>query len=171
MSETKPPPALAQLEQAAQGLLFPSETDAPLDPFFWPNASPGAGSPAGDSLGREISDSAAPSGLASDSEAPDALTPNALTPDSLAQWADIKPGEPIKTVKLDTFFRAATQQEEWHNDEEKAQVEKFKDLVKVIKDNLKDVRVFRLGDTAMDVYVVGKVEGGWAGLKTKVVET
>jgi len=29
-------PALQTLHQAAAGLLFPSETDAPLEPFSWP---------------------------------------------------------------------------------------------------------------------------------------
>lgn len=32
--------ALEALRQVAQGLLFPSETDAPIEPFFWPDEAP-----------------------------------------------------------------------------------------------------------------------------------
>jgi hypothetical protein len=31
--------------------------------------------------------------------------------------------------------------------------------------------VFEVGRTEKDVYIVGRAESGWAGLKTKVVET
>jgi hypothetical protein len=57
------------------------------------------------------------------------------------------------------------------NEEERAQVTRFQELVKTLKDALDDVNVFRVGETRIHVYVVGKVEGGYAGLKTLVVET
>jgi hypothetical protein len=72
---------------------------------------------------------------------------------------------------LETFFRPATKGEEWHNEEEKAQAARFQALVKTLKVTLDDVKVFRVGETKVDVHVVGKVEGGYAGLKTLVVET
>lgn len=33
-------PAVAALAKAAKGLLFPSETEAPLEPFLWPGDAP-----------------------------------------------------------------------------------------------------------------------------------
>ena len=36
---------------------------------------------------------------------------------------------------------------------------------------MSDVKVFEVGDTEKDVYIVGRTESGWEGLKTKVVET
>ena len=36
---SKKHPAVDALAKASQGLLFPSETDAPLQPFLWENAS------------------------------------------------------------------------------------------------------------------------------------
>jgi hypothetical protein len=40
------------------------------------------------------------------------------------------------------------------------------------KDTLDDIRVCRVGEVERDVYIVGKTKGGgWAGLKSKVVET
>ena len=40
MADFSAPPVVAHLEAAAQGLEFPSETDAPLAVFFWPDAAP-----------------------------------------------------------------------------------------------------------------------------------
>jgi hypothetical protein len=34
-----------------------------------------------------------------------------------------------------------------------------------------DIKVFRVEKTESDVYIVCRTAGGWAGLKTKVVET
>lgn len=134
MPET--PAIIKPLQQASEGLLFLSETDAPLVPFFWPDSSD-----------------------------------EKLTTARFEQLAKSPKDAPIKTVKLDSFFRNATKSENWHNDEEKAQVERFKQLVKTIKAELKDVQVFRVGETSIDVYIVGQVEGGYAALQTKVVET
>ena len=57
------------------------------------------------------------------------------------------------------------------DEEETALVQRFQELVKAIKSHLKDVKVFRIGETHIDVYIVGQTEGGYAGLKTRVVET
>ena len=124
------------LRDVADGLLFPSETDAPLEPFFCP-----------DEQG------------------------STLTPERLREVADIPKDVRIKAVKLETFFRPATEEREWHNEEERAEARRFQTLVATIESTLHQPKVFRVGEVNIDVYVVGHVEGGWAGLKTKVVET
>lgn len=125
-----------KLQKATADLLFPSETDAPLEPFFWPSPHT-----------------------------------ESVTAGILAPLANLKDDATIKTTRLDTFFRPATKEEDWHNTEERAQVQRFQELVKTIKETLSDVKVFRVGETNITVYVVGTVEGGYAGLKTNVVET
>ncbi len=130
------PPAIQALRQAAEGLLFPSERDAPLTTFFWPDEPPGK-----------------------------------LTPERVAELAQLPADAKIKNVKLETFFRHATKEEEWHNDEEKAEVRRFQNLIKVIRDTLDEVKVFCVGETDMDAYIVGRTQGGYAGLKTNVVES
>ena len=130
------PSVIQTLQSAADGLLFLSETDAPLTPFIWP-----------------------------------ADKDEKLTPELVGKLAGAPANTPIKSVKLETFFRPATQEEEWHNDEEKAQAQRFQTLVTVIKDTLEGIKVFRVGETNIDVYIVGTVEGGYAGLKTNIVET
>jgi hypothetical protein len=87
------------------------------------------------------------------------------------ELAELPADTPVKVKSLDAFFKDATREEDWHDDEEKAQVERFKQLVQTLKETLADVKVFLAGDTESDAYIVGRANGGWAGLKTKVVQT
>src|SRR5436305_1598813 len=123
------------LEKASQGLLFPSETDAPFEAFEW----------------------------RSEEGKPDKAR--------VLELAGLPPGTPVKTKGLDAFFKDATQEQDWTDDAEKAEAQKFKQLVGTLKESLKDVKVFQAGKGESDVYIVGRTESGWAGLKTKVVET
>jgi hypothetical protein len=87
--------------------------------------------------------------------------------------AGAAPGTPVKAKGLDSFFKDATKAEQWHDDQEKAEVQRFQQLVQTLKDHLADVKVFLVGDgSESDAYIVGRAEsGGWAGLKTKVGQT
>ena len=126
---------LAKLEAAAKGLLYISETDAPLTPFFWPSEA------------------------------------KILTPELVAQLAKLPDKTKIETRTLDEFFKPFATEEDWMNDDEKAEVRKVGELAKALKDNLRDITVYRAGEIKIDVFVAGKVEGGFAGVATKVVET
>ena len=82
------------------------------------------------------------------------------------------PDTPVKTVSLGRFFQAATKEEAWHNAEEQQTVKRFQELVETLKKHLHDITVFKVGETELDVYLVGKSkDGALAGLSTKVVET
>jgi hypothetical protein len=77
----------------------------------------------------------------------------------------------VKVKAVDAFFADATKEEAWHDDEEKADVQRFKRLVRTIKETLADAKVFQIGKPESDVYIVGRADSGWAGLKAKAVET
>lgn len=78
----------------------------------------------------------------------------------------------VEFVDLDSFFDVATTEEDWHSKEDKEIVKKYQNLVKVIKENLGDIKVARLGDIEIDVYIIGQVPSGdLAGVCTKVIET
>ena len=65
----------------------------------------------------------------------------------------------------------ATEQD-WHEAAEKAVVLQYRGLLDAIKKKLADAKVFKVGKTKLDVYIVGKTdEGDWAGVKTVAVET
>lgn len=94
------------------------------------------------------------------------------TTETVIQQTNHTPDTPVEVVPLDEFFQNATQEQDWHNDQEKETVAKFKALVETLKTNLSDIQVYRLGTVVLDVYIIGKTStGDVTGLSTKVVET
>jgi hypothetical protein len=90
----------------------------------------------------------------------------------LLQLTNHQPDAPIKVVSVDDFFAIATQEEDWHDQDERETVQQFQDLVSVLKQNLWQLQVFRVGNINIDAYIVGTTPSGeWAGLSTKLVET
>jgi hypothetical protein len=126
---------IRSLQDVTKGLLFPSETDAPLEPFFWPHETAGA-----------------------------------PTVEIVAGHLKVEPAD-VKSQSLSAFFKPTVTEEDWHNAEEKAEVKRFQALLAALKRDLKAPKVFRVGTVEVTVYVVGQVEGGYAGIKTEVVET
>src|SRR5438309_1751683 len=47
---------------------------------------------------------------------------------------------PVKVKSLDAFFKGATAEQDWHNEEEKAEVAKFRQLVQTLEATLADVK-------------------------------
>lgn len=55
---------------------------------------------------------------------------------------------------------------------EPAGAARYQQLVRVLQANLTDVKVYRVGQVNIPVYVVGRSpDGNWLGLSTRVVET
>jgi hypothetical protein len=119
-------PTLDALKKASKGLLWPSESDAPLEPFVWQDG-------------------------------------DKLTHEKLLQLAGAEEGTGVEETTLAAILRTISP-------EDKAQ---FDPLVKMLKEQLSGVKVYKIGDEPeKEVYIVGKTkDGGWAGLKTTVVET
>jgi len=128
-------PIASQLQEASNGLLFLSETDAPFEVISW-------------------------------------QAQEDLTPAKLLQVTNHPPNTPVELRTVDEFFAIATAQEDWHDEEERETVQRFQNLVSVLKQNLSQLQVYRVGNTNIDAYIVGVTDGGeWAGLSTQVVET
>ena len=95
-----------------------------------------------------------------------------LTPAKLLQLTNHPPDAPLEMLAVDDFFAIATQEEDWHDEEERETVKLFQNLVSVLKQNLSQLQVYRVGNIEIDVYIVGVTDGGGlAGLSTKLVET
>ena len=77
----------------------------------------------------------------------------------------------VEETTVDRVFQAATSEYPGQNAEEKATMKKFRNLVSVIKTNLKNVKVYRVGEISIDVYIVGTVGNDLVGLSTTLVET
>jgi len=95
-----------------------------------------------------------------------------LTPAKLLQLTNHPPDAPVEMRTVDDFFAIATQEEDWHDEEERETVKRFQNLVSVLKQNLWQLQVYRVGNTNVDAYIVGVTPSGdWTGLSTKLVET
>jgi hypothetical protein len=130
-------PLADELGRAAEGLLMPSERDAPLT-FF--------------ELGRAGG--------------------RRLEPADVLRAAGYDAATPVEVVSLAELFAPATADRAWHNARERRAAARFRHLVEVLDRSLADVRVFKVGAVAKDVYILGRTAGGtYAGLRTRVVET
>jgi hypothetical protein len=94
-----------------------------------------------------------------------------LTAEKILELTHYPPATLIEEVELDYFFRNVATEKDWHDKIQKENVAKFQNLVQVIKDNLAELRVYRIGTIEVNVYIVGKTNDGVAGLATKVIET
>jgi hypothetical protein len=87
-------------------------------------------------------------------------------------FAEKLPETPIQEQTLADFFRFPATEQDWHTDEDKKTVRRFQKLQKLLETNLKDPKVFKLGEVELDVYIVGvDADGNLAGVKTQAVET
>ena len=90
----------------------------------------------------------------------------------LLQITDCAPETKIEVEKLDSFFNRATEEEDWYNEEEIAECKRYRELVKLLKTHLTDIKVYRVGEVEVNCYILGKTESGnIAGLSTISVET
>jgi hypothetical protein len=126
---------LAELAGAAEGLLYMSESDYPLEPF----RLEGAGLP---------------------------------TPEILRESAGEAADAPVRVLSLEEFFRAPTSEPSWKGEAELPTARRFQALVRALRENLSDLKAYKVGSINMRVYVLGRSAAGtWLGLSTRVVET
>jgi len=94
-----------------------------------------------------------------------------LTAEKILELTNYPPATSIEQVELDYFFRNVATEKDWHDKIQKENVAKFQNLVKVVKGNLSEILVYRIGTIEVNVYIVGKTNDKIAGLATKVIET
>jgi hypothetical protein len=80
--------------------------------------------------------------------------------------------QPIGTMEFNQFFGYPAQVQDWHSEEEAAIAHQYQHLIEVLKQYLHDLKVYRIGEVTVDIYILGTTESGHiAGLCTKAVET
>lgn len=81
-------------------------------------------------------------------------------------------GAPVEERDFDEIFERLTENQDWFGEEEIEIAKKFANLRNLLKENLKDLKVFKIGKINLDVYFVGlDSEGILMGIKTEAVET
>jgi nuclease A inhibitor-like protein len=79
---------------------------------------------------------------------------------------------PVKSKSVDELFRVAVSEPAWKGEAELAVAKRYQSLVRWLKEHLSDLRVYRVGEITIQVYVLGRSPGGnWLGISTRVVET
>ncbi|WP_018621489.1 nuclease A inhibitor family protein [Spirosoma luteum] len=95
-----------------------------------------------------------------------------LTVSHIKDWQMLPPSVYVEEIPEADFWEPVTTQQEWYEEAEKIRAAKFQQLKYVVEQALTVRQVFRVGETEMDVYLLGRQESGdRAGLKTKVVQT
>ena len=91
---------------------------------------------------------------------------------SLAEDLALEKNTVVIEQPFQEFFSRLTKAQDWHTPVETERVKRFLKLQKLLKDNLKDITVLRIGRIRIDIYVVGIDRSGkLAGVITKAVET
>lgn len=95
-----------------------------------------------------------------------------ISAEFLRRQAGVADDALVETASVDDFFRVAVSDESQMSQASRATAVKYRQLVKIIKENLEDPKVYRVGSVNIAVYIVGRNEtGNWLGLSTRVVET
>ncbi|HLP87201.1 MAG TPA: nuclease A inhibitor family protein [Nostocaceae cyanobacterium] len=94
-----------------------------------------------------------------------------LTPQKVLELMGHSPTTPIEITDVDYFFRNVAVEQEWHDQQQRKDVKKFQKLVDILKSDLNEVKVYRVGTISIDVYILGKYNNEIVGIKTKVIET
>ncbi len=95
----------------------------------------------------------------------------ALTDSEVAFYAAEKADAPVETQSVEHFFRNAVTIESWMKDDDRKAAQQFQNLVETLQAELEKPQVYLIGKTERTAAVIGKVEGGFAGVVTTVVET
>ena len=96
---------------------------------------------------------------------------SSLTDDQLLERTHHLLGTAIEVIPFDDFFAASTQKQDWFDAEEEAVAARYQSLVSALKQHLSDLKVYRVGEIKIDLYVVGQTHVGIIGLATQAVET
>lgn len=145
-----PDELFAALQQAVDGLLFPSESDFPLEPFVWPR--------------QQV--------VGAETQMPAASLP--FTPTQLLAFKKYALNTPVQTVEATDFFEPVTTGFDENDPEQAQSAPRFARLLHLLQ-TLDRLSVFRVGQgrRRIDVFVVGVSAGNgdFAGVFTTVIET
>jgi len=75
-------------------------------------------------------------------------------------------------IEFDRFFDRLTARKDWHTKRNVKNTDGFAKLKALLEAELDDLRVYRVGEVQIDIFVIGRDKHGkTAGVKMKAVET
>lgn len=95
-----------------------------------------------------------------------------VTAENLLEQIKQPKNAPVEERNFEEFFEHLTKMQDWFGDEETETAKKFANLRNLLKKNLKDLKVFKIGKINLEIYFVGlDTDGRLTGIKTEAVET
>lgn len=96
----------------------------------------------------------------------------ALNPQHLRELSGAVADAPVESASVEEFFRSAVSEPGWKKGEELVQARRFQSLVRLLKESLSELQVYRVGEINMAVFILGKsASGNHIGLQTRSIET
>ena len=95
-----------------------------------------------------------------------------FSPDALYKLTALPPSTPVTKEDINDFFAPMLNLASGDTPEARKRVTRFRKLVRLLRQNLSDLAVYKLGSVEMPTFIVGRLANGTiAGLRTTVVET
>ena len=95
-----------------------------------------------------------------------------FTEETVVEWDGKPGGTSVQVMALEDFLHRMKNPHPDADQAQKQNAERFKQLEAKLKELLQDVKAYKISETSMPVYILGKTDNGdYAGLKTLVVET
>lgn len=91
---------------------------------------------------------------------------------SLLTQINAPPDSPVEEREFEDFFKRLTTIENWFDKEQIQMTYDFVKLRNILEENLRDIRVFKVGRIQIDIYIVGlDKENNLVGVQTRAIET
>ncbi len=98
--------------------------------------------------------------------------PEPLMVSQIKDWLMLPPSVYVEERPEAEFWAPVITQQDWYGDEEKARTASFQKLQVFITTTLANRQVFYVGQSEMEVYLLGQLTSGErAGFKTHVIQT
>ncbi|GAB4020383.1 nuclease A inhibitor family protein [Spirosoma koreense] len=95
-----------------------------------------------------------------------------LTVSQIKEWLMQPPSVYVEERSEADFWDPVITNQDWYSDEEKKRTDTFQRLKQTLESQLSGRQVFWVGETEIDVYLIGLLATGErAGIKTRVVQT
>lgn len=96
----------------------------------------------------------------------------AVTAEIILRQTGESADEPVEEASFDAFFERLTTVKAWFDEAKKERAERFGILQKLLVENLRDRKLFRIGKIRLRILAVGiNNEGCVMGVETQAVET
>jgi hypothetical protein len=76
---------------------------------------------------------------------------------TLLQYSNHPADTKIITKEFYSFFATVAEEQEWHNEAEKAETKRYQNLVNLLNNNLQNLQVYLVGEIEIDVYILGEI--------------